>query len=154
MLWFSKKLSYQRSDLISPEYPYALTKNLGEQIIQHYSKVYKIKFNSLRLFNVYERSRTSGAYGAMFGVFLAQKINGLPLTIVGNGTQKRDFTHVKDIARAFADVAVSNCDNLIFNVGSSKGVSINSIAKMISSKKTYIPKRPGEPDITLADIIN
>lgn len=148
----AKNFPTKETDLISPEYPYALTKNLGEQIVQHYSKVYKIKFNSLRLFNVYgRRSRTSGAYGAMFGVFLAQKINGLPLTIVGNGNQKRDFTHVKDIAIAFADVADSNCDNLIFNVGSSKGISINSVAKMISSKKIYIPKRPGEPNMTLAD---
>ena len=148
----AKNFPTKETDPISPEYPYALTKNLGEQIVKHYSKVYNIKFNSLRLFNVYgRRSRTSGAYGAMFGVFLAQKINRLPLTIVGDGTQKRDFTHVKDVVRAFADVAVSKYNNLIFNVGSSKGVSINTIAKMISSKKIYIPKRPGEPDLTLAD---
>ena len=149
----AKKFPTKETDDILPEYPYALTKNLGEQIIQHYSKVYNLKYNSLRLFNVYgRRSRTSGAYGAMFGVFLAQKINGLPLTIVGNGRQKRDFTHVKDVARAFVEVALSKSNNIIFNVGSSKGTSVNSIAKMLNSKKVFIPKRPGEPELTLADI--
>ena len=148
----AKNFPTKETDKILPEYPYALTKNLGEQIIQHYSKVYNLNYNSLRLFNVYgRRSRTSGAYGAMFGVFLAQKINNLQLTIVGDGSQKRDFTHVRDIATAFVDVALSKSNNMVFNVGSSKGTSINSVAKMLKSKKIYIPKRPGEPDLTLAD---
>ncbi len=148
----AKNFPTKESDTIAPEYPYALTKNLGEQVIKHYSKVYNINYNSLRLFNVYgRRSRTSGAYGAMFGVFLAQKLNKLPLTIVGNGKQKRDFTHVKDVARAFVEVAKSKHKNMIFNVGSSKATSINEIAKLMKSEKIFIPKRPAEPEITLAD---
>ena len=83
---------------IMTEYPYALTKNLGEQIVTHWAKVYNIPFISLRFFNAYgQRSRTTGAYGAMFGVFLAQKLNNLPLTIVGDGNQTRDFIHVNDL---------------------------------------------------------
>ena len=71
-------------------------------MVMHYSKVYKFKASSLRLFNVYgTRSRTSGAYGAVFGVFLKQKISGKPLTVVGNGKQKRDFTFVLDVVNAF-----------------------------------------------------
>ena len=87
---------------IDLRYPYALTKNLGEKIIEHFSKVYNFNAVSLRLFNVYgTRSRTSGAYGAVFGVFLAQKYHRKPLTVVGNGEQSRDFVHVKDVANAF-----------------------------------------------------
>ena len=87
----SKKIPTKEEEKINPEYPYALTKYLGEQIILHWSKVYKIKSISLRLFNVYgPRSRTSGTYGAMFGIFLAQKIFSQPFTVVGNGKQTRD----------------------------------------------------------------
>ena len=82
---------------IDPKYPYALTKKIGEDLIKHWSKLYNIPFISLRLFNVYgTRSRTSGTYGAMFGVFLAQKIANKPFTIVGSGSQTRDFTYVSD----------------------------------------------------------
>ena len=87
---------------ISPQYPYALTKYLGEELAIHWNKVYQLPMISLRLFNVYgPRSRTSGTYGAVFGVFLSQKIHGKPYTIVGDGTQTRDFTYVTDVARAF-----------------------------------------------------
>ena len=93
-----KKFPTNENEKIDPKYPYALTKFLGEQILMHWSKVYKISVISLRLFNVYgPRSRTSGTYGAMFGTFLAQKISNFPLTIVGDGKQFRDFTYVKDI---------------------------------------------------------
>ena len=87
---------------ISPQYPYALTKYLGEQICLHWGKVYKIKVISLRLFNVYgTRSRTSSTYGAMFGTFLTQKLNKKPFTIVGDGSQSRDFTYVSDVVDVF-----------------------------------------------------
>lgn len=85
-----------------PRYPYALTKYLGEQILMHWSSVYNLNVLSLRLFNVYGlRARTSGTYGAVFGVFLAQKLAGKPFTVVGDGTQTRDFTFVTDVCRAF-----------------------------------------------------
>ena len=139
---------------IKPEYPYALTKYLGEQIALHWSKVYKLPVVSLRPFNVYGlRSRTSGAYGAMFGVFLAQKLAKKPYTVVGDGSQTRDFTFVKDTVRAFLAAAESNVTGEIFNVGSDRTYSVNSIIKLLGGGPVaYIPKRPGEPDCTFADI--
>ena len=92
---------------IRTEYPYALTKYLGEELALHWAKVYGIPLVSLRLFNVYgPRSRTSGTYGAVFGVFLAQKLAGEPFTVVGDGEQTRDFTYVTDVARAFVEAAL------------------------------------------------
>ena len=139
--------------LIDPQYPYALTKRMGEELVLHWSQVYKIPAISLRFFNVYgPRSRTSGTYGAVFGVFLAQKLAGSPLTIVGDGTQTRDFTFVTDVVEAMYISAKSNVKNTIYNVGSGKTVSINYIAKILNEETVYIPKRPAEPDITFADI--
>lgn len=138
---------------IDTKYPYALTKFLGEQLVLHWNQLYKIPCNSLRLFNVYGiRSRTSGAYGAVFGVFLAQKANNKPLTIVGDGTQTRDFTYVSDVVEALYLAALSNISGEIFNVGSGKHVSVNYISELIGGEKVFIPKRPGEPDCTFADI--
>ena len=96
---------------IRPMYPYALTKFLGEQCTLHWNKVYHMPCLSLRLFNVYgPRSRTSGAYGAVFGVLLAQKLAGKPLTIVGDGTQTRDFIFVTDVADAMVSAAESDAE--------------------------------------------
>ena len=149
----SKKIPTKEKEKINPEYPYALTKYLGEQIILHWSKVYKIKSISLRLFNVYgPRSRTSGTYGAMFGIFLAQKIFSQPFTVVGNGEQKRDFTYISDIVEVLIKASKSNLTQEIFNIGSGRSVSVNYIVKLLNGKKIRIPKRPGEPEITFADI--
>ena len=149
----SKKIPTKEKEKINPEYPYALTKYLGEQIILHWSKVYKIKSISLRLFNVYgPRSRTSGTYGAMFGIFLAQKIFSRPFTVVGNGEQKRDFTYISDIVEVLIKASKSNLTQEIFNIGSGRSVSVNHIVKLLNGKKIRIPKRPGEPEITFADI--
>lgn len=137
-----------------PQYPYALTKYLGEQIVMHWAKVYKLPAVSLRLFNVYgPRSRTNGTYGAMFGVFLAQLLANKPLTIVGDGKQTRDFIYVTDVADAFMAAANSNCSNQIFNVGCNNPVSVNRIVELLGVNEiNYIPKRPGEPDCTHANI--
>ncbi len=149
----AKNTPTKENESINPEYPYALTKYLGEQIILHWSKVYKIDFISLRLFNVYgPRSRTSGTYGAMFGTFLAQKIFSKPFTVVGNGKQSRDFTYVSDIIEVLVKAAKSSLKREIFNVGSGRSVSVNYIIKLLGGQKVYIPKRPGEPEITFADI--
>lgn len=138
---------------IRPMYPYALTKYLGEQYVLHWNKVYKLPCISLRLFNVFgSRSRTSGAYGAVFGVFLAQKLAGKPLTVVGDGTQSRDFTFVTDVVDAFVRAAESQVEGEIFNVGSSGTYSVNYLVELLGSDVVYIPKRPGEPDCTFADI--
>lgn len=148
------KLPVKETDTIRPRYPYALTKRLGEELTLHWGELYKLPVISLRFFNVYgPRSRTSGTYGAVFGVFLAQKLAGKPFTIVGNGDQTRDFTYVKDVARAFLTAAESDKINRVYNVGSDKEVSVNRIAELLGEKeRVYIPKRPGEPDRIFADI--
>lgn len=134
-------------------YPYALTKKMAEDLVLHWGKVYNINVTSLRLFNVYgPKSRTSGTYGAVFGVFLKQKIANHPFTVVGDGSQKRDFTYVSDVVNALKLAGKYKKSNQIFNVGSGRTVSINKICSLLKGKKTYIPKRPGEPDITYADI--
>jgi len=149
----SKTFPTDELEKLDPKYPYALTKFLGEQILMHWSKVYKISAISLRLFNVYgPKSRTSGTYGAMFGTFLAQKISNKPFTVVGDGKQSRDFTYVSDIIDALIIASKSKIFNDIFNVGSGQTVSVNYIIKLLKGKKVKIPKRPGEPDITFANI--
>lgn len=141
------------TDAIRPEYPYALSKRLGEEAVLHWGKVYGLGVVSLRLFNVYGlRSRTSGTYGAVFGVFLAQKLAGKPLTIVGDGNQIRDFVYVTDVAEAFFKAWKSEVKNEIFNVGAGNPVSVNELSKLIGGPVIHIPKRPGEPDVTHADI--
>ena len=147
-----KKYPTDENSKINTEYPYALTKNLGERLLSHWSKVYKLSAVSLRLFNVYGlRSRTTGAYGAMFGVFLAQKLKNKPLTVVGDGKQTRDFTYVTDVVDAFYKAAKSKVFHDIYNVGTGKPISVNYIVKSLGGKFVRIPKRPGEPDITWAD---
>jgi len=136
-----------------PQYPYALTKLLGEQLVMHWAQVYDLPAVSLRFFNVYgPRSRTSGTYGAMFGVFLAQKLAQQPYTIVGDGTQSRDFTYVTDIASAVYATAASAVSGEIMNVGSGATVSVKRVVELLGGEVTYVPKRPGEPDQTFADI--
>jgi len=138
---------------IRPQYPYALTKRLGEELVLHWGQVYQLPVVSLRLFNVYgPRSRTSGTYGAVFGVFLAQKLAGEVFTVVGNGEQTRDFTFVSDVVEAILSAVRSDHLGKIYNVGSGTTVSINRLADLLGGHKIYIPKRPGEPDCTFADI--
>ncbi len=148
-----KKFPTDEKEIIDMQYPYALTKYLGEKLCFHWGKLFKINVISLRLFNVYgTRSRTSGTYGAMFGVFLAQKLANAPYTIVGDGSQTRDFTYVSDIVSALIKSSKSNYESEIFNVGSGKTISVNRIVELLKGKKVYIPKRPGEPDCTFAKI--
>ena len=138
---------------IKPMYPYALTKRLGEELVMHWIKLYNIPGVSLRLFNVYgPRARTSGTYGAVFGVFLAQKLANLPFTVVGDGSQTRDFTYVSDVVDAFYTAMISDVSNQIFNVGSGGTYSINNLISLLGGEFINIPKRPGEPDCTFADI--
>lgn len=137
---------------IRPQYPYALTKNVGEQYVMHWGKIYGLPVISLRMFNVYgPRSRTSGTYGAVFGVFLAQKLANKPYTVVGDGKQTRDFTFVTDVVDAYIKAAQSDLRNEIFNIGSSNTYSVNRLVELLGGEVTYIPKRPGEPDCTFAN---
>lgn len=138
---------------IQPEYPYALTKTIAEQYVLHWEKVYGMSALSLRLFNVFgPRVRTNGTYGAVFGVFLAQKANNLPFTVVGDGNQTRDFTYVSDVVSALMMAAESHITGEILNVGSGGSYSVNQLVKLMGGDVTYIPKRPGEPEKTFADI--
>jgi len=138
---------------IDPQYPYALTKRLGEEIIIHFGKIFNIPTVSLRLFNVYgPRARTSGTYGAVFGVFLAQKLAKKPFTVVGDGNQTRDFTYIDDVVNAFIEMLNIKIKNEIFNVGSGNTYSVNNLIKLLGENEiVYIPKRPGEPECTFAD---
>jgi UDP-glucose 4-epimerase len=147
------KIPTREDHPIAPQYPYALSKYQGEQAAFHWHHVYRLPVNSIRIFNAYgTRSRTSGAYGAVFGVFLRQKLAGKPLTVVGDGTQKRDFLYVTDIARAFLAAAESQHAGRFWNLGAGKPQSINRLVELLGGEKIHIPKRPGEPDCTWADI--
>jgi len=138
---------------IAPQYPYALSKYQGEQAAFHWHQVYRLPVASIRIFNAYgTRSRTSGAYGAVFGVFLRQKIAGKPFTVVGDGTQTRDFVYVTDIADAFLRAAETPKSGEIWNVGAGNPQSVNRLVELLGGPAVHIPKRPGEPDCTCADI--
>tara|TARA_Y100000996_G_C22512579_1_gene639047 strand:+ start:255 stop:1244 length:990 start_codon:yes stop_codon:yes gene_type:complete len=148
-----KKFPTKENSSIKPMYPYAFTKWQGEELVMHWNKVFNFPAISLRFFNCYgPRSRTTGAYGAVFGVFLAQKLASRPLTIVGNGKQTRDFIHVSDLTNAVLKAAYSKKTGKIYNLAGGKEITVNKIAKLIGGKKVNIPKRPGEPDRSLGDI--
>jgi UDP-glucose 4-epimerase len=138
---------------IDPRYPYALSKHQGEQAALHWHLVYRLPVNSIRIFNAYgTRSRTSGAYGAVFGVFLRQKLAGKPYTVVGDGTQRRDFLYVTDVAAAFLAAAQAPRVGRVYNLGAGKPQSVNRLVELLGGQRIHIPKRPGEPDCTWADI--
>ncbi len=139
---------------IRPEYPYALSKYMGEEAVLHWGQVYRLPVNSIRIFNAYgTRSKTSGAYGAVFGVFLAQKLAGKPFTLVGDGTQRRDFLFVTDVARAFLLAASAARPNEIFNLGAGDPQTVNRLLELLGGGEVVrLPKRPGEPDCTWADV--
>jgi UDP-glucose 4-epimerase len=137
---------------IEPMYPYALSKWVAEEIVLHWAKLYRLDCLSLRLFNVYgPRARTSGNYGAVLGVFFAQKLAGKPLTIVGDGTQSRDFVYVDDVVDAFVAAGESSESGYAINIGAGNPIPVNKVAEMIGGETTNIPHRPGEPDVTHAD---
>lgn len=137
---------------IAPLYPYALSKYQGEQAAFHWHSVYRLPVNSVRIFNAYGlRSRTSGAYGAVFGVFLKQKLSGKPFTVVGDGNQTRDFLYVTDVARAFLAASQTELTGRIWNLGAGNPQSVNRLVELLGGEVVHIPKRPGEPDCTWAN---
>lgn len=138
---------------IAPQYPYALSKHLGEQAVLHWGQVYRLPVVSIRIFNAYgPRSRTTGAYGAVFGVFLAQKLSGRPFTVVGDGTQRRDFVFVTDLVQAFFLAAVSERAQEVYNLGAGNPQPVNRLVELLGGEVVHVPKRPGEPACTWADI--
>ena len=149
----STSIPTSESSTKSPEYPYAMTKLMGEDLAFHWNKVYKLPLISLRFFNVFgERSRTSGTYGAVFGTFLAQKLNNQPFTVVGDGNQTRDFTYVSDVVEGIMSSLNSKVMGEAINIGSGNPQSVNRLVELLEGNVVNIPKRPGEPDITCADI--
>ncbi|GLS22703.1 NAD dependent epimerase/dehydratase [Labrys miyagiensis] len=138
---------------IDPQYPYALSKYQGEQAVFHWHRVYGLPVNSVCIFNAYgTRVRTTGAYGAVFGVFFRQKLAGKPYTVVGDGTQSRDFIYVTDVATAFLAAAETEVVGERFNIGAGNPKSINHLVSLLGGDVVHVPKRPGEPDCTYADI--
>ena len=134
--------------------PYALFKYMGEEMCQLFNQLYGLPTVCLRYFNVYgERQSVEGAYSTVIGIFLKQKKQGKPLTIVGDGNQRRDFTYVKDVVRAnIMAMKSKKAVGHLINIGSGKNHSVNEVAHMIDKNHKFIPPRPGEARVTLADI--
>jgi UDP-glucose 4-epimerase len=137
-----------------PLSPYAVSKLAGEQLCKVYSQLYGLETASLRYFNVYgPRESDFGQYTTVVKKFLEQRESGQPLTIVGDGEQRRDFTHVFDIVEA--NIAAMNCQSElkgeIFNIGAGHNYSVNEVATLISDSHEYLPARLGEARETLAD---
>ena len=147
-------LPSKESNPINPISPYANQKYYGELCCRMFSEVYGLETVSLRYFNVYgERQNLGGAYATVVGIFINQILEGKPLTINGDGSQRRDFTYVKDVVSA--NILASNSLKVgrgeVINVGSGKNISINDLADMLSKNKKYM-KPVNEPFANLADI--
>lgn len=135
--------------------PYSVTKYTGEKLCKMYTELFGLKTVTFRYFNVYgPREPLKGPYAPVVGLFLRQKRAGEPLTIVGDGLQRRDFTHVKDVVDANILAMSYEGNGLLFNVGTGCNHSVLELAKMISDTIRFIPPRQGEARETLANIEN
>lgn len=135
--------------------PYSVTKHTGEKLCKIYTELFGLKTVTFRYFNVYgPREPLKGPYAPVVGLFLRQKRAGEPLTIVGDGFQRRDFTHVKDVVDANILAMSYEGNGLLFNVGTGCNHSVLELAKMISDTIKFIPLRQGEARETLANIDN
>tara|TARA_Y100000004_G_C8922086_1_gene415905 strand:+ start:54 stop:962 length:909 start_codon:yes stop_codon:yes gene_type:complete len=136
--------------------PYSVTKVAGEDLCRMYNKLFGLKTVIFRYFNVYgERQPVKGQYAPVVGIFLRQRGDNQPLTIVGDGKQRRDFTHVKDVVEANILAATSDNNDIFgqtINIGVGSNVSILELASMVGTEFTYLPERLGESRVTLADI--
>ena len=136
--------------------PYSVSKVNGEKLCSMYTELFNLPTIIFRYFNVYgERQPLKGQYAPVIGIFLRQRRDGEPLTIVGDGEQRRDFTHVVDVVQANIRAAVTDLHEdafgQVYNVGCGKNYSVNEIASMISDNTVNIPPRIGESRVTLAD---
>jgi nucleoside-diphosphate-sugar epimerase len=133
--------------------PYAVSKYVGEQFCEIFSRLYKLPTVTLRYFNVYgPRQPAVGAYALVLGVFLEQRRCGIPLTIHGTGAQRRDFIHVADVVEANLAAWRSKCEGIAINIGSGTNISVQEIADMISRDQVHHERRAGDAEETLADI--
>ena len=132
--------------------PYAWSKYGGEELCKLYSEVYDLNTIICRFYNVYgEHHIQEGTYATVIGIFENQFLNDKPLTIVGDGNQRRDFTHIDDIVDGLIGCIGKSFGGEIFELGTGKNYSINEIVDMFDTEKKYIPLRPGEYDTTLCD---
>ena len=137
--------------------PYSASKVAAEKFCKMYSDLYGLETVVLRYFNVFgERSPRRGQYAPVIGIFDRQRLSGEALTIVGDGTQRRDFIYVGDVAKANLIAAEATLDKKyfgqVFNIGSGINYSVQEIADAISDNQTYIPKREGEMETTWSNI--
>ena len=150
----SPNIETQPDDCLNP---YSVSKIAGEKLCKMYTDLYGLNTIIFRYFNVFgERAPRKGQYAPVTGIFLRQKAAGEPLTIVGDGEQRRDYIYVKDVANANVMAAISNPDDdaygQVYNVGSGKNYSVNEIASFISDDTINIPPRIGEARNSLANI--
>jgi UDP-glucose 4-epimerase len=135
--------------------PYSVSKTAGEELCQMYSKLFDLETITFRYFNVYgPRQPTKGQYAPVIGLFKKQKLEGKKMTVVGDGEQRRDFTHVSDVVDANLLAAFSSnkdCVGELFNIGTGINHSVLDIVKMLKSDHEFIPPRPAESRVTLAD---
>jgi len=150
----SPNIETQPDDCLNP---YSVSKIAGEKVCKMYTDLFDLPTVIFRYFNVYgERAPRKGQYAPVIGIFQRQKEAGESLTIVGDGEQRRDFVHVKDVARANIMAAISNAEpeayGQVYNIGSGKNYSVNEIASFISDDTINIEPRDGEARETLANI--
>jgi len=133
------------------ENPYSFSKDVAEQICYMYKELFNVNMSICRFYNVYgDYQVTEGEYAAVVGIFLDQFKKDEPLTITGDGFQRRDFTHVDDIVEGMILTSKTDCE--IIELGSGKNYSINELAEMFNHEFTYIDERPGEARETLCDL--
>ena len=136
-----------------PLNPYALSKLVGEQFCQLWTRAYNLPTMSLRFFNVYgPRQPSTGAYALVLGIFLKQRQEGRHLTVHGDGLQRRDFIYVSDVVGALIMALKSEASGMVLNVGSGTNISVKELADLISKNQVFEPRRPGDAQVTLADI--
>ena len=149
----TEKLPSKESDPVNPLSPYGAQKYYGEVMCKMFSEVYGLETVSLRYFNIYgERQNVGGAYAMVIGIFVDQLLNGKPMTIRGDGEQRRDFTYVGDVVNA--NILASQSENVgngeVINIGNGDNRSINDIADMIGGDRVNVDPVI-EPKATLAD---
>lgn len=149
----SPNVETQSDDCLNP---YSVSKVNGEKLCKMYTSLYGLPTILFRYFNVYgERQPLKGQYAPVVGIFLRQRAVEEPLTIVGDGNQRRDFTHVRDVVQANILAAIKEVDSdafgQVYNVGTGNNYSVNQIARMISDNTINIAPRPGESRVTLAN---
>lgn len=144
----------QHEDLLpEPLNPYALSKYVGEEYCALWTRLYGLPTVSLRYFNVYGlRQPKIGAYALVLGIFLKQRKEGKQLTIHGDGSQRRDFVHVRDVVDATIAAYNSEVSGTVLNIGSGTNISVKQLADLISKNQVFGPRRPGDAEVTLADI--